>query len=582
MEGNRIYLSGDNAGEFLAASLVSSLFGFFSNMAQAYSRNDISNQNDERLGELLAENSRLLSEIQSSNKQKEDREREERELKIRKNENDDATFRECIEDTKTKLGQINIIRKGYDDYEMLLSNLEKNIENIWEKALENSDLNIFLKDKSKSLIQSFSFEEKEINKMNLYIMGKTGTGKTTLIKQICPSFEGKTGLGKVCTTETIEYTCKCKDKRHDFLTMIDTRGIEINKKYGAKYVKNEAERFINEKLKLGEPNDIIHCILFTIAGTRYEDIEIKVLQELRKIYKEKNIPIIIVYTQCIEDEEYINEFKGKLNQRLENEINNEPDGIRFIEILAQEKKTKKEVYKPYNLSKLIIMCYENFQYSCSIAQKRCLLTKTRDSLYKTIDDKVLTDEGGLQTENIYEKFLNYFEEILKKISPFELKTTFPNEIIMNARDSTLNYIQNLYNNFAKDQIEEISNKMLNSQTIFFSNNNNFNLGETIKSKNDWILMTKNEVNEKMFEDFQKYAFNIIWKEMEKSIKDIFVKVIKEKVLLYLEGENCKELFDEYSQCKVNLLINKLNSLIKEIHQKEEDSEIEIPEIIIDE
>ena len=157
MEGNRIYLSGDNAGEFLAASLVSSLFGFFSNMAQAYSRNSISNQNDERLGELLAENSRLLSEIQSSNKQKEDREREERELKIRKNENDDATFRECIEDTKTKLGQINITRKGYDDYEMLLSNLEKNIENIWEKALENSDLNIFLKDKSKNLIQSFSF-----------------------------------------------------------------------------------------------------------------------------------------------------------------------------------------------------------------------------------------------------------------------------------------------------------------------------------------------------------------------------------------------------------------------------------------
>ena len=445
--------------------------------------------------------------------------------------------------------------------------------------MENSNLNIFLKDKSKNLIQNFSFEDKEIKKMNLYILGKTGTGKTTLIKQICPSYDGEVGLGKICTTKTIEYTCKCEDKKHDFITMIDTRGIEINKKYGAKYVKNEAERFINEKLKLGEPNDIIHCILFTITGTRYEDIEIKVLQELRKIYKEKNIPIIIVYTQCIEDEDYVNEFKGKLNEKLENEINNKPEGIRFIEILAQEKITKKESYKPYNLSKLIIMCYENFQYSCSIAQKRCLLTKVRDSLYKTIDDKVLADEGGDQTEIVYEKFLNYFEEILKKISPFELKTTFPNDIIMNAKEATLNYIQTLYDNFAKNQIEEISNKMLNSQTIFFSNNNNFNLGESIKSKNDWILMAKNKIYENMFENFQKYAFSMIWKEMEKSVKDIFIKVIKEKVLSYLEGEKFKELFDEYSQCKVNLLLNKLNSLIQEIHQKEEDSETEIPEII---
>ena len=465
---------------------------------------------------------------------------------------------------------------------MLFSTLEKNIENIWEKVFESSDLDSFLKEKSKSLIKDFSFREKEINKMNLYILGKTGTGKTTLIKQICPSFEGKVGLGKVCTTETKEYTCKCEDKRHDFLTLIDTRGIEINKKFGAKYVKNEAERFINEKLKLGEPNDIIHCILFTITGTRYEDIEIKVLQELRKIYKEKNLPIIIVYTQCIEDETFINEFKEKLNKRLENEISNEPEGIRFIEILAQEKKTKKALYKPYNLSKLLIMCYENFQYSCSIAQKRCLLTRVRDSLYKTVDDKILANEGNIQSENIHGKFLNYFEEILKLFSPFELKTIFPREIIMNARNATLNYIKNVYDNFAKEQIEEISNKMLNSQTIFFSNNNNFNLGESIKSKNDWILMTKNEVNEKMFEDFQKYAFNIIWKEMEKSIKDIFSKVIKEKILLYLEGDKCKELFDEYSNCKINMLLNKFNSLIQEIHQKEEDSDLEIPEIVNDE
>ena len=131
--------------------------------------------------------------------------------------------------------------------------------------------------------------------------------------------------------------------------MIDTRGIEINKEFGIQFVKKEAENYINEKLKIGDPNNIVHCFLFTITGTRYEDMEIKLLQELRKIYKEKNIPIIIIYTQCIEDQDYVNDFKEQLNKKLENEITDNPEGIRFIEILAKEKKTRKELYKPYNI-----------------------------------------------------------------------------------------------------------------------------------------------------------------------------------------------------------------------------------------
>ncbi len=50
-------------------------------------------------------------------------------------------------------------------------------------------------------------------------------------------------------------------------------------------------------------------------------------------------------------------------------------------------------YKLYNLSKLLIMCYEYFQYSCSIEQKRRLITKAKDFLYKTIGDKVLCNKG---------------------------------------------------------------------------------------------------------------------------------------------------------------------------------------------
>lgn len=548
--------------------LISSIFS---------SRN---NRYNERIAQMVEENNRLINEINAHRKEREDREIEEKNVKNKKIENDEQTFKLCLEETQKKLKEIQIIQEGHDDYEILKSNLCIIIEDIWRTALTNKNLNIILKKLSEELITKLSFENNEINKMNLYILGKTGTGKTTLINQICPSFHGKVGIGRICTTKTDEYTCKCKDKKHDFITMIDTRGIEINKQFGVQSVKKEAENYINEKLKLGDPNNIVHCILFTITGTRYEDMEITLLQELRKIYKEKNIPIVIIYTQCIEDQDFVNEFKQHLNTKLENEISDKPEGIRFIEILAKEKKTRKETYKPYNISKLLIMCYENFQYSCSIAQKRCLIIKVRDQLYKMIDEKANNiQENSVIHDNISDTFIKFFVDIFNLISPFKFDVIILTDFIKKAKDITLSYINNLYQNCTKNYIEEMSYKMLDLQNKFLSQNTNINLGGCIKSKEDWLEKSKNELNNKIFEEFKIYAFNTIWNKLEPNIIELFIKVLKEKIVLLLEGDECKELFEENSKCKIKMLIDKLNSLIKEIHQKEDDSENEIPEIM---
>ena len=548
--------------------LISSIFS---------SRN---NRYNERIAQMVEENNRLINEINAHRKEREDREIEEKNVKNKKIENDEQTFKLCLEETQKKLKEIQIIQEGHDDYEILKSNLCIIIEDIWRTALTNKNLNIILKKLSEELITKLSFENNEINKMNLYILGKTGTGKTTLINQICPSFHGKVGIGRICTTKTDEYTCKCKDKKHDFITMIDTRGIEINKQFGVQSVKKEAENYINEKLKLGDPNNIVHCILFTITGTRYEDMEITLLQELRKIYKEKNIPIVIIYTQCIEDQDFVNEFKQHLNTKLENEISDKPEGIRFIEILAKEKKTRKETYKPYNISKLLIMCYENFQYSCSIAQKRCLIIKVRDQLYKMIDEKANNiQENSVIHDNISDTFIKFFVNIFNLISPFKFDVIILTDFIKKAKDITLSYINNLYQNCTKNYIEEMSYKMLDLQNKFLSQNTNINLGGCIKSKEDWLEKSKNELNNKIFEEFKIYAFNTIWNKLEPNIIELFIKVLKEKIVLLLEGDECKELFEENSKCKIKMLIDKLNSLIKEIHQKEDDSENEIPEIM---
>lgn len=570
---NRIYLNNVDSGEFIIGSIFSGIFGLFSSLIQSQRQQD-----NERLRELISTNSRLMNEIREQNEEKENREKEEANIKRIKKENDERIFREKIEQAKNKINNIPLIDDKNDEYIFLKKNLEKIINNIWCQTLNNSDINNSLKIKFTQLMQQLSFENAEINKMNIYLVGKTGVGKTTLIKSICPSYQGKDVIINVGTKETVEYNCQCKDKRHVFITFIDTRGIELSKKYGAKYVLNEAETFINTKLKKGNPNEVIHCILFTLTGTRFEDIEVNILKEMRKIYKEKNIPIIIVYTQCIESENFITEIKERLNKKLNNEITDKPEGIRFIEILAKEKETKKLTFKPFNISKLLKMCYKNFKYSCPIAQKRCLLVQIKKELFKMIDDKNINDNSLFNNENEPDSLINYFQKIFNEFCPFNANINLPFDLIGDIKNKISEYAKNIFDHFLSIELKEIANFMINSQINFFSENQNFNLGDSIKTKEDWISSCRNELNDQVKNNFMKFSLKIIVKEMN----TIFVNSLKNNIKIsienYLESEDCRNLLEEKSKCKLKLLTGKLNKLIKEIHQNEEDCDDEISDV----
>ena len=572
---NRIYLNNVDGGEFLVGSIFSGIFGLFSSLIQSQREG----ADNERLRELISANSRLMNEIREQNEEKENREKEEANIKRIKQEEDERLFREKIEQAKNKINNIPIINDNNDEYIFLKQNLENNFNNIWFQALNNSDLNNSLKNKFTELIKHFSFENSEINKMNIYLVGKTGTGKTTFINSICPSYKGEAPIINVGTKETIEYNCQCKDKKHYFITFIDTRGIELDKNFGANYVLNHAETFINQKLEKGNPNEVIHCILFTLTGDRFETIEINILKKMRKIYKEKNIPIILVYTKCVESEDYIAKIKEKLNKILNEEITDKPDGIRFIEILAKEKKIRKETLKPLNVSKLLKMCYENFKYSCHIAQKRCLLVKIKTELFKIVDDKNINENSLFDNENEPDSLINYFKLIFNEFSPFDTNNiNFPLDLISEIKNKIGEYAKKIFDNYINKELEEIANFMINSQINFFSQNQNFNLGDSIKTKEDWISSCRNELNDQVKNNFVKFALKIIIKEMNTYVIDSLKSNIKNNIEKYLESDDCKNLLEENSKCKLKLLVGKLNQLIKEIHQNEDDCDEEISEI----
>ena len=87
--------------------LISSIFS---------SRN---NRYNERIAQMVEENNRLINEINAHRKEREDREIEEKNVKNKKIENDEQTFKLCLEETQKKLKEIQIIQEGHDDYEIL-------------------------------------------------------------------------------------------------------------------------------------------------------------------------------------------------------------------------------------------------------------------------------------------------------------------------------------------------------------------------------------------------------------------------------------------------------------------------------
>ena len=226
---------------------------------------------------------------------------------------------------------------------------------------------------AKKCMDAINEKLKNLKKLNIIVVGKSGVGKSTLINSLFRDKIAETGLGRPITTEIRKI-----EKKDYPMAIYDTPGFELSEGQQAK-VKEEIIELIHKGLATGDINNAIHCIWYCInvSGNRtFDQTEINWLKELIEKNKVTKVPIIVVLTQACP------KTKGKQMQTLVEKEN--LDIIKVIPVLAQDMDFDGEyVAKAYGLDQLVDIMSEalpeELQDTLQNVQKASLKSKKKRS-----------------------------------------------------------------------------------------------------------------------------------------------------------------------------------------------------------
>ena len=187
-----------------------------------------------------------------------------------------------------------------------------------------------------------NLDRDELPTANIMVAGITGTGKSTLLNAVFGQEMAKTGKGRPVTEHIDEYY-----STNVPIHIWDTVGLELDSEKTKESIR-AIRKTIANKASSQDKFDRVHAIWYCVnsGSSRYQGAELDFIKNLHSI----GVPFIIVLTQCIGEEDEINEFENKIK-----EINASMgmDDIDIVQVCAKEFNTRVFTIPAFGLDVLV-------------------------------------------------------------------------------------------------------------------------------------------------------------------------------------------------------------------------------------
>ena len=425
-------------------------------------------------------------------------------LSIEKEETRDQTFQ------KLKKFEFIELKKIFDNnYNKYISDFQKEkIDVSWnknpiemEKIIKNENsYNIYKKKIIKEILSIKNNDNSyQIKHLKILLVGRKGVGKTTLIKYMLNLDEKSINNKDYSNKNFVEY----ENINAPYLKLVEFRGIGLDRNNDPEKIGKEALNYIQDEIrsnnKNGDYNDFFHCIWYCISGTRFEESEKNLLIKLSNAYDDTKMPIIIIYTQNI-------------NNTVSNSM------CKYIEDMGLKTSFIKVLAKDMNL-----LCGGGIKKAFGKSE---LLNETLQKCTLALQGKMINFMIDTISDDVKEKILIQNKLLEQKINDKIVKSYISEYKCVQSDEGLKNYITEMIGNSLFLFYENFNTKITNKSLNFLKKSN------IINSVDEFIIKYKPKVKKIIDENLSSKA-QILLDKQASFEKDIFNIRLENK--RYLKG-----------------------------------------------